>query len=375
MGDGEGNRDVSDRIEDEEQILGLQEPMKDKKEPNDNQNAEKEEDTGKEMENEFEGDMFDIKEKEPDENEENQENEVKEDHDREMGDAKDDAEVIDEKLWDENEDDNKNDKEEKIEKDSQVKNGQNDEVAAKPETNEESKDDTGNKPEPVENNLSDESKDESLEEMKDDEDINGMGEDPSKVNDNENNIEENHKVDVEIPEDLNLDENEIDESVEENLPEKEEPALEKDDMTDLNDFPEDNPDKKLDEESKIENEENMDANDAEDQEDGTTEDAKVENMEVENNDNISNDENVIMPSPEPQEARANENSMDQSIPSETGAPSNSNEQQGAETQVLNFRLIDFYFRACLVQIPFQLRMLNQIINQSAVLLRKKLNPN
>lgn len=63
-----------------------------------------EEDNGMEMENDFEGEMFDVpKGVDKDDDKEN-EGDDEEELDREMGDLGDNGDVVDEKLWDENED-------------------------------------------------------------------------------------------------------------------------------------------------------------------------------------------------------------------------------------------------------------------------------
>jgi MoxR-like ATPase len=107
MGEGEGSRDVTDQIEDEEQLLGLKSDEKkddDNDEPNKQLNKD-EADTGMEMENDFEGDLHDLPDE--DENEKSaDEDDEKEELDREMGDEPDpNEEVIDKKLWDEDDED------------------------------------------------------------------------------------------------------------------------------------------------------------------------------------------------------------------------------------------------------------------------------
>ncbi|CAB1097864.1 unnamed protein product [Ectocarpus sp. CCAP 1310/34] len=172
MGEGEGKKDVTDQIEDEEQLLGL----KGDEEPDKVQDQEAKElgeddqDNGMEMENDFEGDMFDVsKGDEKDEDDEapffiffrpkslmpqkpenapswrgnipmwmiadefnpllshvkEDDGDEKEELDREMGDLGDNADVVDEKLWDEEDEDEdqeegKNQGEEKFESGSRL---------------------------------------------------------------------------------------------------------------------------------------------------------------------------------------------------------------------------------------------------------------
>ncbi|CAM9165037.1 unnamed protein product [Ectocarpus sp. 4 AP-2014] len=109
MGEGEGKKDVTDQIEDEEQLLGLkgdEEPDKDQAQEA-KELGEDDQDKGMEMENDFEGEMFDVPkgdEKDQDDDKEDDGDE-KEELDREMGDLGDDADVVDEKLWDEDDED------------------------------------------------------------------------------------------------------------------------------------------------------------------------------------------------------------------------------------------------------------------------------
>jgi midasin (ATPase involved in ribosome maturation) len=116
MGDGEGSQDVTDQIEDEEQLLGLKgdEDAGAEKDKPGKLNQE-EADTGMEMENDFQGDLYDLPsddEKQVSENEDGDQEEI----DREMGDdASPNDEVIDKKLWD-GSDDEQGNSEENIDK-------------------------------------------------------------------------------------------------------------------------------------------------------------------------------------------------------------------------------------------------------------------
>ena len=107
MGEGDGKNDVTDEIENEEQLLGLK--------GDENQDAsaqqerkelkEEEVDTGMEMENDFEGEKFDLPDQPEDQHEDDNGDEDKEELDREMGDGDDPNEqVVDEKMWDNDED-------------------------------------------------------------------------------------------------------------------------------------------------------------------------------------------------------------------------------------------------------------------------------
>jgi hypothetical protein len=78
MGEGDGKKDVSDQIENEEQLLGLKDdkPKEDKEDQKQESKelSEEEKDKGVEMSQDFEGDMFDIpEEQDPDSKDDNEE--------------------------------------------------------------------------------------------------------------------------------------------------------------------------------------------------------------------------------------------------------------------------------------------------------------
>ena len=107
-----GEKDVSEQIEDEEQLLGLKsdenENQKDEKKPNEDELSKDEADQGVEMENDFSGDLFDVPEESQNEGkggDEGDEEDGEEELDREMGEAGDDAEAVDEKMWGDDDDD------------------------------------------------------------------------------------------------------------------------------------------------------------------------------------------------------------------------------------------------------------------------------
>ncbi|GAB9472243.1 hypothetical protein Gpo141_00009426 [Globisporangium polare] len=146
MGEGEGKKDVSNEIEDEEQLLGLKGDQQE--EPPQDKNDEPE-DTGLEMQNDFEGTMQDLPDDEKkDEDDENEDEE--EELDREMGDFdQDDENVVDEKMWGEDSDDDEDniDKEnEKFEEESKMEGeALEDEIRGKDGDDDEKKDDDDDK--------------------------------------------------------------------------------------------------------------------------------------------------------------------------------------------------------------------------------------
>ena len=124
MGEGDGKQDVTDQIENEEQLLGLKgDEQQDASTSQDQKELKEDEvDTGMEMEQDFEGEKYDMPDQPNDpENEDN--NEEEEELDREMGDGEDPNEtVVDEKMWDNDEDDldDMNQESEKFEADSKM---------------------------------------------------------------------------------------------------------------------------------------------------------------------------------------------------------------------------------------------------------------
>jgi midasin (ATPase involved in ribosome maturation) len=115
IGEGKGQKDVSDQIENEEQVLGLKgddekqasSGPQDKSEEKD----DKERKNGLEMQSDFAGDLFDISEEENDEGDkdEKKDDDEEEDADREMGKADgNNSRIVDEKLWNGSDDENNN---------------------------------------------------------------------------------------------------------------------------------------------------------------------------------------------------------------------------------------------------------------------------
>lgn len=228
MGEGEGKNDVTDQIENEEQLLGLKgDEEKEQQNQDQKQLNEEEAETGMEMENEFDGEMFDVPDKKEDENND-QNDDDEEELDREMGDGSDQNEqVVDEKMWDEDEDDEEdqtNQEEEKFEKDSKMQGeALQDELRTKEEdegTGEEGKDQDPSQEKSGDDNHDDEAP-QNDNDAQDDNDPNEGDNDNIEEdminNDYEDDYEDQHGVDV-------RDENE-----------GQEPNEDEDDAMDLND--------------------------------------------------------------------------------------------------------------------------------------------
>ncbi|KAA6426067.1 MAG: hypothetical protein FRX49_03919, partial [Trebouxia sp. A1-2] len=119
MGEGEGAKDVSDKIENEDQLQGAQQKGQEDQQEETADPKEQDESKGIEMEGDFEGSLQDMQ-ADPDADQE-QEEEKEERMDQEMGDVGDEGDVVDEQLWGQDEDKPQQSKaEEKYEKDAPV---------------------------------------------------------------------------------------------------------------------------------------------------------------------------------------------------------------------------------------------------------------
>jgi midasin (ATPase involved in ribosome maturation) len=241
FGDGEGEQDVSNQVQDEEQLLGTKEDQmaeslddtqqKQQDQPEDNKADDP--DTGVEMGQDFDGDMFDVDENQDDEEDEDpNEDDDAEELDREMGDLGDDdqSNAVDQKLWDDDEDDdddggNGDEKEEKYEKDAPINDQQDDEaeLMAKENNDEpQSKNDDDNASDQKQKQQQQQSEDQDMnaepeaeqdEDGHDGDDDDGLGEDQDgdtepqgPINDQDDMMEENTGIDAtDFPEDMQLD--------------------------------------------------------------------------------------------------------------------------------------------------------------------------
>ncbi|KAF9437661.1 AAA ATPase midasin [Entomortierella beljakovae] len=133
IGEGDGGKDVSDEIEDEEQVLGTQ---NEKKQDEDDKKQTEEEDKGIEMENDFEGNLEDVEPaSDQDDDDDDDDDEEKEDPDEAIGDVDDDnPEAIDEKMWGDDEAEDARDNDKMIDEDkSTEQNEQESDMVAKDE--------------------------------------------------------------------------------------------------------------------------------------------------------------------------------------------------------------------------------------------------
>lgn len=95
QGEGDGKNDVTDQIENEEQLLGLKgdEEQEAKSQQEKKELNQDEVDTGMEMEGDFEGETYDMPEQQENENND-EEGDNEEEVDREMGDGNDPNEQV-----------------------------------------------------------------------------------------------------------------------------------------------------------------------------------------------------------------------------------------------------------------------------------------
>jgi midasin len=128
MGEGEGEKDVSKEIEDEEQMQGLQ-----GEEKHQSESGPQYQEDAFDMENDFDGDLMDMKLDNEDNSEDDNEKEDGTDMDKEMGDTGENSEQIDEKLW--NDEDEEDEDADNPEDGKEKKEGYN-ENASKAEENE-----------------------------------------------------------------------------------------------------------------------------------------------------------------------------------------------------------------------------------------------
>ncbi|KAL0028971.1 hypothetical protein WJX77_009058 [Trebouxia sp. C0004] len=120
MGEGEGAKDVSDKIENEDQLQGAQQKGQEEQQEEKAEPEEQDESKGIEMEGDFEGSLHDMQ-ADPDADDQEQEEEGEERMDQEMGDVGDEGDVVDEQLWGQDEDKPQQSKaEEKYEKDAPI---------------------------------------------------------------------------------------------------------------------------------------------------------------------------------------------------------------------------------------------------------------
>ncbi|KAK4336875.1 hypothetical protein RND71_043910 [Anisodus tanguticus] len=260
FGEGEGAEDVSKEIKNLNQIEGLEKKEDQRDEEPDEKEEVEEEDKGIDIEDDFEGQTFDKKEK-SESDRENNSDEESENEENQMGDVKDDQEILDENIWG----DEEVEEEENLEEnESNSKNGQekNENLVAKEEeTNKKSKDDKNKKDEFDLNKEFKDSENESDQENKKDdnkekeEKNSDFEKDIDTIPDNldlNTSDEENLENDDILDKQLNLDENEEDST---NVEEEQNETGENEEKTDIKDQENENSSEEFNDESiKLEDE-------------------------------------------------------------------------------------------------------------------------
>ncbi|KAK8382570.1 hypothetical protein O3P69_015426 [Scylla paramamosain] len=199
LGEGEGKKDVSDRIELEDQLeSALKEGEKEEAGDKDLQ----EEDKGIEMNEDFEGKLQDVEKNERGESDSDNDDDNQKDLDKQMGETEKGADKLDEKIWGDNEE--SEDEEETKDQDEEDGPGEGEATESKMVA----KDDNKSKKE----RDKEQKKKEDLDEIEDTRKENEMNEDGQEYDDNftdpyggEANIEDEEEEKMELPDDMNLD--------------------------------------------------------------------------------------------------------------------------------------------------------------------------
>ncbi|KAI8086937.1 uncharacterized protein B0P05DRAFT_16758 [Gilbertella persicaria] len=213
IGEGEGSKDVSNEIEDEEQVLGTQNEERNKDEKQDT----KEEKDGMDMENDFDGNLEDM-EQDEDKDDESGSSDEEDEPDEQIGDVDDmDPDAVDDKMWGDEAEENLKESDKTVDDQGQQQQEQESEIVAK-EENDQQPESKGEKPEKAEKNDKQQEADgeegdgeEEMDDQKEGDDQQegeGEGEDED---DAENRPGEQLNAEIpeaetlELPDDLNMD--------------------------------------------------------------------------------------------------------------------------------------------------------------------------
>ncbi|KAG5680585.1 hypothetical protein PVAND_010082 [Polypedilum vanderplanki] len=306
--DGEGEKDVSDKIESKDQLDEAKRPEDYNK--GDQEEKECKEEKGIDMSDNFEGKMHDIDENNSDSD--NSDNDQNEEMDKEMGETKDDAEKLDDQIWgsdDENEkEENGEDKKDETGKGSGEKDDKHNDLNAETDGGEQQK--QQQEEEGLDAASERDNKEQKKQQKKDIENFDDQGEeDEEQTNPYHNQLEEPPDAeDFNLEDEFNLDNGEK----EDKEPENEENPYDIDSMKDKKDITEDpteNGDK--DTEEKV-NDDDAASNSSEEEENDNSEN-KFDNQEddIEENtpDENKNEEESNLAKPD--EVNKEENSENQ----------------------------------------------------------------
>ncbi|GIL72549.1 hypothetical protein Vretifemale_2893, partial [Volvox reticuliferus] len=219
LGDGTGAKDISDQLENQDQLLGAQQRgAQPQEEQQDKQSGGPEEDQKKgiEMDDDFDGALHDVPTDERDLNRDSDDEEGDDERiDQQMGDVGDNEEVVDERLWNEEDgqdgkqDEQKNKKEEKYEKDAPIQVEDKTDLEYAAGQQEEQQDGPAKEPPKKEQKKKDQGAEEAQPEAGDEEDIGDEGlineDTDDKYEDRHHAAPQAAEEELELPEEMNLD--------------------------------------------------------------------------------------------------------------------------------------------------------------------------
>lgn len=208
IGEGEGQKDVSNEIEDEEQVLGTQ--NEERQEQKDDTKEEKE---GLEMENDFEGNLEDVEDDGQDEqSDKDDEEDDEEELDDEIGDVND-LDGVDDKMWgDEEAPEDNRESDKTVDQQGQSEQQESDVVAKDEEDEQAGTDDKQDKPQEQKPQPEGDENQPQPEGEEQQEDMEG-GEDqdeeePESKGGEQMNVEVPEAETLELPDDMDVDDNE-----------------------------------------------------------------------------------------------------------------------------------------------------------------------
>lgn len=277
LGDGEGEKDVSDRIETEDQLDDARPEGQEREEKEDKDC--KEEDAGIDMSEDFDSKLQDLEKKDEEDEDEDKDDD---DLDKQMGDTEKDADKLDKEIWGADEDENEEEQNEnEEEKDGGGEEVGDKEMSAKEDQNQKDKDDG----DPQEKGKDEEQRKE----------INEMDE-PDENDDQVDPYHGKHQPEPEpepmdLPEDMNLD----DDDVKEDNPDGEENPFDIDAMKDAMPPPETKDEESKEDEKAEEKNEDHDSSD----EEGDNPEDKSEVLDAKNPDEEENAETDVPESDKP----------------------------------------------------------------------------
>nr|KAJ3422092.1 hypothetical protein HK105_001196 [Polyrhizophydium stewartii] len=210
IGEGDGKKDVSDEIENEDQVEGTQ---NEKPKPPEPQKKIEDEDDGIEMSNDFDGVLEDVEGDDQDQDDEPEGDDEENQMDEQMGDLDQDlADVVDEKLWgDDDQDDDKGNggDDEKTERDATVDAGsaEVETVAKEQPDGDDKQEDAKKEKEKAKGDQKQKPRDKPEADEGEDDDAHADDKnDPERVNeDAPDKYEDSHSVDVKKADDLDQD--------------------------------------------------------------------------------------------------------------------------------------------------------------------------